>query len=116
MHCDTSSLFRICFISKWNIYILFLQKKLCVINEDGIVFYAKIHGRISTHDYTDFVLLSTEAFEYREVPTIRWHCKDSKPLLVSYDVKKMILLPYEENAKYLSNLSNWTQIFPKPNI
>lgn len=94
----------------------FWRKELCIIHENASVFYAKIHARISTEYYADFVLISTESFEYRDVPTIRWRRKDPKPIQVSYDVKKMILLPYEENAPYLSKISQWKRIYPSPNI
>lgn len=94
----------------------FWQKKLCVIHENDSVFYAKIHARISTFHYADFVLISTDSFEYHDVPPIRWFPWDPKPIQVSYDVKKMILLPYEENAPYLSKISQWTRIYPRPNI
>lgn len=100
-----------------NIYTSFFwRKKLCVIKENDSLFYAKIHARISTFHYADFVLISTEPFQYHDVPPIRWFPWDPKPIQVSYDVKKMILLPYEENAPYLSKISQWTRIYPRPNI
>ena len=33
-----------------------------------------------------------------------------------YSMKKIIMLPYEENAPYLSKMSQWTRIYPKANI
>ncbi len=90
----------------------FFTKKLCKINENDGIFYAKIHGRISAFHYADFVLISKDPFEYWEVPTIRWFPWNPKPLLVSYNVKQMILLPYDENGIYLTNISKWKRIFP----
>lgn len=94
----------------------FLRKKLCTISENDSIFYAKIHGRISAAYYADFVLISKEAFDYCEALPTGWFRIKNKPLLVSYDMKKMILLPYEENAPYLSKMSQWTRIYPKANI
>lgn len=90
----------------------FVRKRLCEIHEDSEVYYAKFHSRISAFYYADFILLSMDSFEYQDVPTVRWFPWDPKPLLISYDVKKMILLPYEENAPYLQKVSKWNRIFP----
>ena len=94
----------------------YFGRKLCMIKENDMVFYAIVHARISEYYYADFVLISTEIFEYHEGQKIRWLRSIPKPIIASYDTKKMILLPYEENAPYLSKLSQWTRIYPKAKI
>ena len=100
-----------------NLYTsFFVKKKLCEIDGNEPIYYTKIYGRISAKHYAEFILISQSPFDYCEFTSMPWFPWQPKPLLYSYNIKKMILLPYEENAPYLSKLSEWTRIYPKANI
>ena len=90
----------------------FFRQKKCTIDEKSPIFYTTTYGMLHPNRFENFIIISKEPFEYKDVPIIRWSKKDPKPLYNSYDVKKMIMLPYEENAPYLSKMHEWTCIYP----
>ena len=92
------------------------RKKLCTITENACIYYTKINCRVSMKYRGDYVFISNEPFEYHEVPELRIFPWQPKPIQHTYSMKKIIMLPYEENAPYLSKLSEWTRIYPKSNI
>ena len=90
----------------------FLNKKLCTITEDACIYYTKINISVSTRYRADYIFISNEPFEYRDIPELRIFPWQPKPIQYTYDMKKMIMLPYKENAPYLSKMHEWTRIYP----
>ena len=91
----------------------FGKKKLCTIDSNSPVFYAITYAaRVSTTYFRDYILISAEPFQYQNGPIVQMFPWQPKPIHTSYDMQKMIMLPYEENAPYLSKMHEWTRIYP----
>lgn len=95
-------------IDKKDSYESFLFKRsLCIIDKSRPIYYVTFWGVEGTFSKREYIVLANEPFEYQNNCPLRIFPWDKKPLLVSYNVKKQIVMPYNEVTKSILETDKW---------
>lgn len=95
-------------IDKKDSYESFLFKKsLGIIDKFRPICYVTFWGVEGTFSKRKYIVLANEPFEYQKNCSLRIFPWDKKPLLVSYNVKKQIVMPYNEVTKPILETDKW---------
>ena len=81
----------------------FYHKKKCTVYRGKPVYYAVFETTLGGTS-RKLVALSNEPFEYRVAS------KHGVKFVQSYDIKKIVVLPYNESTKPLLNLEQWNNV------
>lgn len=86
------------------------NKRLCKVCYDKVVYYVIFDARESSISRKKYIAVSNKRFEYQETSGIRLLPSDNKPFLGSYDVKKQIVIPYDEKIISILPIEKWYMI------
>lgn len=98
-------------IDKNDFYESYLfRKRLCIIDKTQPIYYVIFQANEGMFSQKEYIVLSNESFEYQSRHSIRIFPWDKKPLLVSYDVKKQIAMPYDKKTKSILETNKWHSV------
>ena len=90
-----------------NIYqSYFLKQQLCQINGNQKIYYALIKTYENSREIKPYIVLSEQKFQLPENTRKLEH-----GFLTTYDWKKLILLPYNDQTVQLIDVSMWELVF-----
>lgn len=84
-----------------------LKKELCVVRKHEKIYYALFWAKETRFAKRRYIIISNSPFGYNEKETVRIFPWDKKSLLVSYDVRTQIAMPYNEKTSSYFELDNW---------
>ena len=87
-----------------------LKKRLCIIDKAKPIYYVTFWANEGMFSKKEYIIFSNEPFIYQSRQSVRifpWH---KKPLLVSYDVKKQIAMPYDQKTKSILETDKWYSV------
>lgn len=87
-----------------------LKKRLCIIDKTKPIYYVVFEGVEGYFSRKQYIVISNEPFEYEETSSFRIFPWDKKPLLVSYDVKKHIAMPFDKKTETEFELDKWQSV------
>lgn len=58
----------------------------------------------------EYIILSNEQFDYQKKSSLRIFPWDKKTLLVSYNVKTQVAMPYDEKTKSILEIEKWHSV------
>lgn len=92
-------------------YKSYLFKKcLCVIDRSKPIYYVIFSAQEGMFSKREFIVISNEPFTYEEKHSLRIFPWEKKPLLVSYDIKKQIALPYSQDSLSFLKINEWKSV------
>lgn len=98
-------------IDKNNFYESYLfRKRLCIIDKTKPIYYVIFRANEGMFSKKEYIVLSNESFKYQSRHSIRIFPWDKKTLLVSYDVKKQIAMPYDKQTKSILETDKWHSV------
>lgn len=98
-------------IDKNDFYESYLfRKRLCTIDKTKPIYYVIFWADEGMFSRKEYIVLSNEPFEYQRRHSIRIFPWDKKPLLVSYNVRKQIAMPYDNTTKSILETDKWYSV------
>ena len=85
------------------------RKSLCKVDCREKVYYAIFDGRESLYSTVKYIAVSNEPFEYYDVPRFQFF-KAKKPFLSTYDIKKVIVVPYHKETIPVLPIEEWINV------
>ena len=82
------------------------NKKLGKVDYDKAIYYVIFQAKENTTTTKKYIAISNGIFEYFNV-SVRLFPWDKKPFLGSYNVKKQIVMPYDEKTIPLLPIEEW---------
>lgn len=98
-------------IDKNDFYESYLFRKcLCIIDKTKPIYYVIFWATEGMFSKKEYIVFSNEPFIYQSRQSLRIFPWDKKPLLVSYDVKKQIAMPYDQKTKSILETDKWYSV------
>ncbi len=108
--CSTYRFFTYIVCNKDYYESLLVGKSLCIVDKTKPIYYVTFWGNEGLFSKREYIILANEPFEYHKNDSLRIFPWDKKPLLVSYNVKKQIAMPYDERTKSILEIDKWASV------
>lgn len=86
------------------------KKPLCSINKAQPIYYVTFVADEGIFSRKEYIILSNEQFDYQKKSSLRIFPWDKKTLLVSYNVKTQVAMPYDEKTKFILEIEKWHSV------
>lgn len=108
--CSTYRLFTYTINENEFFESFIFKKSLCTVDKTKPIYYTIFLANEGMFSRKKYIALSNEPFEFQDTSSIRLFPWDKKPFLVSYNVKKQIVMPYNETTQLFLETEIWKSI------